>query len=213
MFKLISLLLTVVLALFIASCGTGEADPKVTSTPIRNVAKSPSYVVMPENTPISITLVDSIDTDFQLSGDQFRARLNQPVVVDGYTLFTDGADARGILNRVVESGRLKTPAELDFTLTAVQDRNGNWADVSTYTIQDKKGSHTNREVAMIGGGAIVGGVIGKIIDRDGSTEIGIGAGAIAGTILASRTGKKDIFYGVGSEIVFFSSQSMQIALK
>jgi len=209
MFKIFGLFLTLALSLIIVSCGTGEADPKVTTTTIQ----TQKYVTMPENTQISVTLVDSIDTDFQLPGDIFRARLNQPVVVDGHTLFADGADARGILNRVVESGRLETPAELDFTLTAIQDRNGNWADVSTSTIKDKQGSHTNREVAMIGGGAIVGGIIGKIIDRDGSTEIGVGAGAVAGTILASRTGKKDIFYGVGSEIVFFSNQSMQIALK
>jgi len=85
--------------------------------------------------------------------------------------------------------------------------------VGTNTIIEKKASHTNREVAMIGGGAIVGGVIGKIIDKDGSTEIGAAAGAAAGTGLAAATGKRDIFHAAGTEVVFFSSQSTQIALQ
>ncbi|MBU0984460.1 MAG: hypothetical protein KKA42_11355, partial [candidate division Zixibacteria bacterium] len=129
------------------------------------------------------------------------------------TLFKNGAAAMGVLNRVVESGRLKTPAELDFSLTAIQDGNGDWVNVGTNMITEIKGSHTNREVAMIGGGAIVGGIIGKIINRDGSTEIGAAAGAAAGTGLAAATGKKDIFYGVGTEVTFYSSQATQVALQ
>ena len=45
---------------------------------------------------------------------------------------------------------------------------------------------------MIGGGALVGGIIGKIIDKKGSTEIGAAAGAAAGTGLSAATGKQDI---------------------
>ena len=59
---------------------------------------------------------------------------------------------------------------------------------------------------------IFGGIIGKIIDRDGSTEIGAAAGAAAGTGAALATGKQDIFHGVGTEVVFFSSQAKKIAL-
>jgi hypothetical protein len=128
-------------------------------------------------------------------------------------LFADGATARGILSKVVESGRLKTPAELNFSLTSILDGNGHWVNVGTNTILEKKGSHTAREVAMIGGGAVVGGIIGKVIDKKGSTEIGAAAGAAAGTGLAAATGKQDIFHAVGTEVVFYSSQSMQVAVR
>jgi tryptophan synthase beta subunit len=85
--------------------------------------------------------------------------------------------------------------------------------VGTNVIMEKKASHTKREVAMIGGGAIVGGIIGKVIDKKGSTEIGAAAGAAAGTGLSAATGKQDIFHGAGTEVVFYSSQSTQVALK
>lgn len=202
MLRIIGLFLSVSLALLIVSCNTG--------TTTEQVAKATNSVTMPGGTAIVVALVDSIDTDVQISGQEFRASLIEPIVVNGYTLFPYGAEVKGVLSRVVESGRLTTPAELDFSLTAIQDANGRWVDVPTDMIMEKKGSHTDREVAMIGGGAIVGGIIGKIIDRDGSTEVGAVAGAAAGTGLSAATGKDDIFYGVGSVITFFSREPMQV---
>jgi uncharacterized protein YcfJ len=206
MFRIIAPFLALSLSLLVASCGS-DSEAEVPAN------ASISYVTMPVGTPINITLADSIDTDVHTTGMAFRATLNQPVVVDGHTLFASGAKAHGILDKVVESGHLKTPAELSFSLTAIQDANERWIEVGTNMITEKKGSHTDREVAMIGGGAIVGGVIGKIIDRKGSTEIGAVAGAAAGTGLAAATGKQDIFYGAGTEVTLYSSQAIQIALQ
>jgi uncharacterized protein YcfJ len=203
--RIAGLVLFVSLALLAMSCGSGETTEKV--------SKAPTYVTMPESTAIAVTLVDSIDTDIDVTGKEFRASLSSPIMVNGHTLFADGAAAKGVLDKVVESGRLQDPAELNFSLTAIQDPSGRWIDVATNTIMEKKSSHTNREVAMVGGGAIVGGVIGKIIDKKGSTEIGAVAGAAAGTGLSAITGKHDIFYGVGTEVTFFSSQATQIALR
>lgn len=214
MSKIISPFLAVSLLLFIASCGTGSTtEQHAGKAPVEKVVKKTTYVTMPGNTAIAVTLVNSIDTDVQLSGAEFNARLSRPIVVDGHTLFADGAGAKGILNKVVESGRLKTPAELNFSLTAIQDGSGRWVNVGTNTIMEKKASHTTREVAMIGGGAIVGGIIGKLIDKKGSTEIGAAAGAAAGTGLSAATGKRDISHAAGTEVVFYSSQSNQIALR
>jgi hypothetical protein len=214
MFKIISLFLSVTALALIASCGAGgTSDQQAGTATTEKVTKPPTYVTMPANTAITVALVDSIDTDVQLSGAEFRATLSRSVVVDGHTLFADGAQAKGILNKVVESGRLKTPAELNFSLTAIQNGSGQWTTVGTNTIIEKKASHTGREVAMIGGGAIVGGIIGKVIDKKGSTEIGAAAGAAAGTGLAAATGKQDIFHAAGTEVVFYSSQSTQIALR
>jgi hypothetical protein len=54
-----------------------------------------------------------------------------------------------------QGGRIRTtqnPAELQFSLTGIQDEHGNWINVGTNMISEK--GPTNREVAMIGGGAI-----------------------------------------------------------
>lgn len=211
MFRNISLILVLMLSLFLVSCGA-EGDAKEGSgEPAVQVAST--FITMPVNTPIKVRLVDSIDTDVQVTGSSFRAVLTEPIVVNGHSLFAGGAEVKGILNNVVESGHLKTPAELSFSITAIQNGGGDWVAIGTNEITHSMGSHTNKEVAMIGGGAIAGGIIGKIIDRKGSTEIGTIVGAAAGTGLAIATGKQDIFYGVGTEVTFYSSQAMQIALQ
>jgi hypothetical protein len=211
MYRIISVLLAASLSLFVVSCGAkGDANKGAGASAVQAAA---TFITMPASTPIKVRLVDSIDTDVHVTGSVFRAALTDPIVVNGHTLFTSGAMAKGILNNVVESGRLKTPAELSFSITAIQDVNERWIDVGTNMITETKGSHTNREVAMIGGGAIVGGIIGKMINKDGSTEIGAAAGAAAGTGMAAATGKQDIFYGAGTEVTFYSSQAMQIAYK
>ena len=213
--NLFILIISVLLMLFVVSCNNDSATEKKQAgkASTEKVVKTPTYVTMPESTAIAIIFVDSIDTDIHQTGMEFRAKLLNPIVVKGYTLFEDGAAVRGVLNKVVESGRLKTPAELIYSLTAIQDKNGKWIDINTYAIQQKKGSHTDREVAMIGGGAIVGGIIGKIIDKQGSAAIGAAAGAAAGTGLAAATGKKDIVHSVGTGAVFYLKQPIQVALK
>lgn len=233
-----NLLLSVILALLLVSCGTDTTSEKQEDATtakveekqdastsdkavekqddkpaVKTVEKKITYVTIPDSTAITVVLIDSIDTDVHLTGTEFRARLLQPIIVDGHTLFAGGAEVKGVLNKVVESGHLKTPAELNFSLTAIQDKNGQWVEVATDMIIEKKDSHTAREVAMIGGGAIIGGIIGKAIDKKGSTEIGAAAGAAVGTGAAAATGKQDIFHGAGTEITFFTSQPLKIALE
>jgi hypothetical protein len=213
MLRIVNLSLAVIASLFIASCGTGNSAGQPsgqTTTP--KAVKTTTYVTMPGNTAIAVTLVDAIDTDIQVSGTAFRAQLSAPIVVEGHTLFADGAQAKGTLSKVVQSGHLKTPAEVNFSLTAIQNSDGKWINVGTNTIFEKKDSHTKNEVAMIGGGAIVGGIIGKLINKKNSTEIGAVAGAAAGVGAAAATGKKDIYHAIGTDVMFYSSQSTQIAL-
>lgn len=192
---------------------SSPSKPVTVKPPAAKPVVTPTYVTMPESTAIMITLIDSIDTDIHTTGTRFRAHLTLPIVINGNTLFAQGAQVQGVLDTVVESGRLKTPAEVKYHLTSIQDNNGDWVDINTYVIAEKHGSHTKREVAMIGGGAIVGGVIGKVIDKKGSTEIGAIAGAAAGTAAAALTGKKDIVYPAGTEIVFILKESERIALQ
>jgi hypothetical protein len=212
MLRIIGLFLSVSLVLLIASCGN-RAEQQVGKPPTEKVAKTTTYVTMPESTAIAIIFVDSVDTDIDQTGMEFRAKLLRPIVVNGHTLFDENAAVKGVLNKVVESGRLKTPAELIYSLTAIQDIGGSWVNINTYEIRQIKGSHTNREVAMIGGGAIVGGIIGKIIDKKGSTEVGAAAGAAAGAATAAASGKKDIVHSAGTGAVFYLKQSKQIAVK
>lgn len=148
------------------------------------------YVTMMRNTAISVTLVDSIDTDVHRTGAEFRATLTQCIVVDRDTVFDVGAGARGILNSVIESGGHRLSAELQFSLTELQDSKGQWTRIGTHTIQERRASSTSTEIILVGGGGMVTG---------------------PDSLPPSR--KQGIFHGPGTELVFFSNESTRIALR
>jgi PBP1b-binding outer membrane lipoprotein LpoB len=197
---------------------TKKAEPQtpekkvVTETKTETVSP-PVVMVIPESTMIKVKLIDSIDSDVHVTGTKFRALLAEPLRVDGKMVYEEGTAVTGVLDNVVESGRLKTPAELSFSLISITDANGNEIPIKTYTIDEKKGSHTNREVGLIGGGAIVGGIVGKLTKKKGGTEIGAAAGAAAGAATAAATGKKDIVHSAGTEAVFILKEPVQVTIK
>ena len=172
-----------------------------------------AYVTMMRNTAISVTLTDSIDTDVHLSGASFRATLTRPIVVDRYTVFDVGAGARGILSRVVESGGLRSRAEVRFSLTALQNAGGHWIRIGTHAIEERRASSTNTRIVLVGGGGIVGGVVSSALDSNSVSGTGVKAGAVTGPEVSSAPLKQGIFHGVGTEMVFFSNESTRIALK
>lgn len=169
-------------------------------------------VTLPESTAVRVALVDSIDTDVHKTGDQFRASLVDAIVIDGSTAFKAGAACVGVLDKVVESGRLDTPAEVAFRLTSITDPSGKSVEVQTYAISEKKGGKTGRDIALIGGGAVVGGIIGKMTGEKGGTEIGAAAGAAAGTGVAAATGKDDIAHSAGTEVTFFVASPLIVSV-
>lgn len=146
-----------------------------------------------------MTLSDSIDTEVHRTGEEFRATLTQPVVVDGDTVFDVGAEARRILSRVIGSDGQRSRAELKFSLTGLRDSEGQWIRIGTHMIEERRASSTSRKIILVGGGGIVGGVAMPVADTD------------RGVSPARR--KQGIFHEPGTELVFFSNESMRIALR
>lgn len=187
----------------VAQKPTGETTTQKKDTPTKKEEPPKAKVVtLPESSLVKITLIDSIDTDIHVTGTEFRAEILENVVYNGDVLFEKGAQAVGVLNKVVESGRLKTPAELAFSLISIADRTGKQVQIDTYPIEEKKDSHTKEQVGLIGGGALVGGIIGKVTGKKGGTEIGAVAGAAAGAAAAAAAGKNDITLHAGTQVQF-----------
>lgn len=144
-------LMALSVAIFIASCGAGNSSARhvdtlttTTTTAAISAALTTSthFVTVHESTTIAVTLVDSIDIDIQVSGSTFRAKLSEPIIVEGHTLFADGTKAKGFLSIVVESGRLKPLAEMNFSVTSIQNENRHWINGSTNTMKEGRVFHT-----------------------------------------------------------------------
>lgn len=142
--------------------------------------------VIPQGTQVQIRMIDSLSSANARAGQTFRASLEQPIVVNGRTLYPRGADVTGQVVRAHSSGRLSDPGELELVLTQI-----NGSPVASEPLKMKGESHTKSNVTKIGGGAAAGAIIGGIAGGGKGAAIGAGVGAAGGTAVAAATGKKD----------------------
>ncbi len=143
-----------------------------------------------EGTQVQIRMIDSLSSGSAHEGDTFHATLDQPIIVNGRTLYPKDCDVTGTITRAHPSGRLSDPGELELTLTSIST-GGRSYPISTQPWQLKGESHTKSNAGKIGGGAALGAIIGAVAGGGKGAAIGAGVGAGAGTGVAAATGKKE----------------------
>ena len=136
---------------------------------------------------VKVRLIDRLDTGETQAGQEFSGTIEEPVRSGRRTILAKGARVRGKVTEVVSSGRLKRPASISLQLTDT----GRHA-VQTEALQIDGKSHAVRNVALIGGGAGLGAIVGAVAGGGKGAAIGAAAGAGAGTATAYLTGKQEI---------------------
>ena len=134
-------------------------------------------------------MIDKLSSEENQANDTFHATLEQPIVVNGQTLYPKGADVTGRVSDVKKTGRLSDPGELDLILKTVSSGGMN-SNLRVQPLVIKGESHTKSNAGKIGGGAALGAVIGAIAGGGKGAAIGAGVGGAAGAGAAAATGKK-----------------------
>jgi hypothetical protein len=172
---------------------------------------SPTGSLMPEaipaGTPITVRTQSSLSSEASHSGDSFEAVLDEPIIVQGQTIVPKGAAVTGMVMAAKASGHLQDPGYLRVTLTAIS-LNGKSLPVQTSSIFAKGGSHEKRNLAMIGGGAGGGALIGGIAGGGKGALIGSLIGAGGGTGAAYATGKKEVGFSAERRLTFRLTQAL-----
>lgn len=183
-----------------ASPGGAASKPRATT------------IAIPENTPLSITVDQTLTSSQTRTGDTFEASVATPLVIDSRTVVPRGAKVKGYVAEATPSGRLQNPGTLVVALKSIEIE-GKSYDLSTDTVSRKGDSHKTRNAEMIGGGAAAGAIIGAIAGHGKGAAIGAAAGAGAGTAGAAATGKKDVSIPAETQLTFHLKQSLSVTLK
>jgi hypothetical protein len=134
---------------------------------------------LPSGSEISVRLIDSVDSDRNNQGDEFRASLEDPITLGNDVVVPKGADAKVRLVTEQESGKLTGKAGLTLQLVSITTDGRTIpvesSDVSEYS--GSRGARTAKSAAAVGA---LGAIIGAIAGGGQGAAIGAGAGAAAG---------------------------------
>ena len=170
----------------------------------------PRKVTVPNGTQLSIRLIDSLDSEKNQVGDQFRATLNAPVVIDDEVVIPQDADVQGRVVDVKSAGRYAGAATLALELTSLSF-NGKTYNLNTNQWSRETKGRGKSTAGKVGAGAAIGAIIGGIAGGGKGAAIGTVAGAGAGTGVAT-VGKGQQIHLASEALLSFNLQNSLVVM-
>jgi hypothetical protein len=162
---------------------------------------STATYTVPAGTAVTLALSQELSTKSAASGQEFTATVANPVVVDGVVVIPEGAEVTGHVEVAQRSGKSSGRAymQLGYDQISFGGKTYNIASVGD-TVWGKGGS--KKDAAMIGGGAVAGAILGKVLGGSGGDAAkGAVIGGAAGTAASLMTRGPDLKIEEGQTIV------------
>jgi hypothetical protein len=184
-----------------ASTDVGLANGPPTSTGSSNSTSSGSSndgrIVVPQGTAMRFKLSTSLSTKTTNLGDTFEATVASPVSVNGRVAIPEGASVSGHVVLAQQPGKASGRGQLQLSYDKITF-GGHSYDLGTRSEIYESKSGTKKDVELIGGGAVAGGVVGAILGGKGSVGKGAAVGAAAGTGASLMTRGPQLELGAGT---------------
>jgi hypothetical protein len=137
-------------------------------------------IQIPAETPVTVRMIDSVDSKQAHLGQTFRASVDEPVAMNGQIVIPRGADALVKLVADQQSGKFEGKTILTLALAGITI-NGQTMDTTTGDVEKASRSRGSRTAAVVGGGAVFGAIIGALAGGGAGAAIGAASGAAVGT--------------------------------
>jgi hypothetical protein len=153
-------------------------------------------------TELQVTLETAASSKTSKVGDPVRARVSQPLSIDGVTAIPEGATVVGTITEADPANKIGGAASLGVRFDAVElPRQTVVIDAS---IQQKAKSQTGKDAGTIAGATVGGALLGRLLskhDKTKGTVIGAAVGAAAGTGAAVATKGQEVEFAPGTAFV------------
>ncbi len=167
-------------------------------------------VTVPAGTAVEVELLETVSSETSQPGETVRARVSGSVYEDGVAAIPAGSEVVGVVSDVQGLRRVGGRARLTVDFTELVLPSGQTVPIQGSFSQQGK-SETAKDAATIGGGAAVGGVLGKQIKKDRrGTVIGAILGAAAGTAIAHKTKGQEVTLPSGTVLTVSLEDSVTV---
>ncbi len=139
----------------------------------------PSGIQIPTGTPITVRMIDAVDSNVARLGQTFRASVDEPVLVNDQVVIPRGADALVKLVEDKQSGKFEGRTVLTLALTDLTI-NGQTIDTTTADVTQASKSRGSRTAKVVGGTTALGAIIGALAGGGRGAAIGAASGAAVG---------------------------------
>ena len=143
-------------------------------------ASSDERITVPQGTALRLTLQSGLYTKTSNMGDTFEAVVTSPVSVNGHVAIPEGANVSGHVILVQQPGKASGRGQMQLLYDKLTF-GGHSYDLGMRSEVYESKSGTKKDVALIGGGAVAGGIVGAVVGGPGSVGKGAAVGAAAGT--------------------------------
>jgi hypothetical protein len=176
--------------------------------PQGNSAASPATVTIPAGTPINVRLTEAIDVDAAQVGMTFKARVDDPVTIDGRIVIPREAGAVVQAIKVAQSGAFKGSDQVSLKIQSISFGGRAYQVASEYAVA-AGGGEGKKTARKVGGGAGLGAMFGGIAGGGEGALIGAAVGAIAGTAVAA-SGEEHLRIAAETRLQFRLSASLRV---
>ena len=209
---------------------TTKANPATSKTATKSTSSKTTKAVtaaetrtvsLPAGTIFEVQMTTPVATKTSNVGDKIEATLIQPLVApDGHVIANQGALIRGEISELTRASKSRAEedrASLKFAFTSIETVDGEKSMNTTVTNSEGKmvaGSTTKRDALVIGGSAVAGAILGKIIGKDTKgAVIGAFGGAVLGTGAMMASKGHELEVPAGSKVSLRAEEPITVVSK
>jgi hypothetical protein len=180
----------------------------VPATRAPDPARPPASILVPAGTMLNVRLSQDVDVDATQVGAKFKARVDDPVTIDGHIVIPREAAALVQAARVQQSGTMKGSDQISLKLNAIAFGGRTYEVATEYASVQGKGEG-RRTARKVGGGAGLGAIVGGIAGGGSGAAIGAVVGGVAGTAVAA-SGEEHLKVPAESRLQFKVNASFRV---
>jgi len=170
-----------------------------------------SSIEVPQGTALAMSLQTTLSTKTSQVGDRFEAEITSPVRVGGKLAIPQGARVSGHVILAQQPGKASGRGQLQLAYDKLQFDGRSYGLNSRSPVYESK-SGTAKDVALIGGGAVAGGVVGGVLDGGSGAVKGAVVGGAAGTGASLLTRGPQLELERGTALQLHLDQALSVRL-